>query len=110
MEGFTFLDFIVALAILIISVVVLVKYFRLCKDVRIIRSVVEDNWGRSPEPEPIIEHHGKGTISPTKSDVREFQDRIKEYKKTHKDIDQQWIENLIIEYNNKFSEDFHQYL
>ena len=61
-------------------------------------------------PEPMEEHRGRGSISPSKSDVREFQDRIKEYKKSHRTIDDQWLENLVEEYNDKFSEDFHQYL
>jgi hypothetical protein len=104
-----FFDFIVALIVLIITIVFLIRFFRLCKDVRAIREVVEGRWAIKPETEP-VEHRGKGNLNPTKSDVREFQDTIKEYKKTHKEIDQQWIENLIEEYNKKFCEDFHQYL
>ena len=69
--------------------------------------IIEDT---EPTQEPVVEHRGRGCISPSKSDVREFQERIKEYKKTHKELDQQWLENLIEEYNDKFSEDFHQYL
>ena len=60
--------------------------------------------------EPVVDHRGKGDLDPTKSDVREFQERIRGYKKTHKVVDQQWLEGLIEEYNEKFNEDFHQYL
>ena len=59
---------------------------------------------------PIEEPRVRGHLNPSKSDVREFQDKIKEYKKTHKVIDQQWIDSLIDEYNEKFNEDFRQYL
>ena len=101
------LEFIISLIVLIIAIIVLVKFFRLSNDVHIIREVLEDKFSA---PEPVVDHRGNGSISPSKSDVREFQDRIKEYKKTHKDIDQEWLENLIEEYNEKFNEDFHQYL
>lgn len=104
-----FIYFICAVIVLIITIIFLVKFFRLCKDVRAIREVVESRWATKSVVEP-VEHRGKGNINPSKSDVREFQDRIKEYKKTHKEIDQQWLENLIEEYNEKFNEDFHQYL
>jgi predicted Holliday junction resolvase-like endonuclease len=109
MENITFCDFIIALIVLIITIIVLVKFFRLCKDIRAIREVVESNWAIKPVIEA-FENRAKGDLCPSKSDVREFQDKIKEYKKMHKDIDQQWIENLIDEYNEKFNEDFHQYL
>ena len=104
-----FIYFISAVIVLIITIIFLVRFFRLCKDVRVIREVVESRWAIKPVIEP-VEHRGRGDISPSKSDVREFQDRIKDYKKTHKEIDQQWLENLIEEYNEKFNEDFHQYL
>ena len=89
-----FIYFICAVIVLIITIIFLVKFFRLCKDVRAIREVVESRWATKSVVEP-VEHRGKGNINPSKSDVREFQDRIKEYKKTHKEIDQQWLENLI---------------
>lgn len=104
-----FIYFICAVIALIITIIFLVRFFRLCKDVRTIREVVESRFAVKPVVEP-IEHRGRGSVSPTKSDLREFQERIKEYKKTHKELDQQWLENLIEEYNDKFSEDFHQYL
>lgn len=62
------------------------------------------------EEESVIVPRGEGSISPTKSDVREFQEIIKEYKKEHKTVDEEWLEDLIKEYNAKFTEDFHQYL
>lgn len=104
-----FIYFISALIALIITIIFLVRFFRLCKDVRVIREVVESKWSAKPVFEP-AEHRGRGNVSPSKSDVREFQERVKEYKKMHKGIDQEWLENLIEEYNDKFSEDFHQYL
>lgn len=61
-------------------------------------------------PEPVVETYARGELTPTKSDVREFLEKIKVYEKSHKDIDQQWLDNLIEEYNNKFNEDFHQYV
>lgn len=64
----------------------------------------------TPTPEPVVDTRGRGDLTPTKSDVREFLGKIKEYEKTHKDMDQQWLDSLIEEYNDKFNEDFHQYV
>lgn len=69
-----------------------------------------DKWGEKPEEEPVQVSRGEGSVSPTKSDVREFHDKIAKYKKEHKVVDEKWLENLVKEYNAKFSEDFHQYL
>ena len=104
-----FIYYICDVIVLIITIIFLVRFFRLCKDVRTVREVVERKWALKPGIES-VEHRGRGNVSPTKSDVREFQERIKESQKEHKNIDQQWLENLIDEYNEKFNEDFHQYL
>ena len=94
----------------IISLIVLIKYFRLCNDVRAIRESLEDREVRTPDAEPVVKKLSTGTKSPTKADVREFQDRVREHMKANKGIDSQWLENLIASYNAEFNEDFHQYL
>ena len=78
-EFYYYISVIIAL---IITIIFLRRFFRLCKDVRAIREVIESKWAGKVEV-PVIEHRGKGDLSPTKSDVREFQDRIKEYKRTN---------------------------
>jgi len=105
-----FMYFIASIIVLVITIIFLVKFFHLCSDVRYIKNVFERKWGVVPEEEPVQIPRGEGSISPTKSDVREFQERIKEYKKEHKVVDEAWLENLIKEYNAKYTEDFHQYL
>ena len=108
MEEFVY--FIASIIVFVITIIFLVKFFRLCSDVRCIKSVLVNKWGPVPEEEPVQAPRGEGSISPSKSDVREFHERIAAYKKEHKEVDKAWLEKLIKEYNAKFTEDFHQYL
>ena len=102
----------VAILSLIITIVVLVKFFRLCADIRDIRIMLENKWGQPSQniESPVDENRTTGSLTPTKADVREFQDIGREHMKANKGIDDQWLENLIASYNEKFNEDFHQYL
>ena len=112
MEELSIFEKIILFAIFIINIIVLVKFFNLCKDIRILRIIVANKWDSAyPQTaEDVNKHIATGSISPTKSDVKEFQDKIKDYRKTNKEDASQWIESLIKEYNNIFNEDFHQYL
>ncbi len=99
-----------AIIILAISIILLVKFFFLCSDVRCIRRILEKKNDDASKEESVQITRGEGDLSPTKSDVREFHDRIKLYLKDHKKMDNDWLENLVKEYNSRFNEDFHQYL
>ena len=100
----------IAILSLIITIVVLIKFFRLCNDVRAIRECLEDREMRTPVAKPGANNLPTGTKSPTEADVSEFQYRVREHMKANKEIDPEWLENLIASYNEKFNEDFHQYL
>ena len=94
----TFLTIVWIIAV-ILTIIILAKFFGLCKNVRKIREI-----------QSAINHRGKGTASPTEADVNEFLDKVKRHIAAYSGIDWKVLENLIGEYNEKFNVDFHQYL
>lgn len=101
----TFLTIVWIIA-LVFTIIILAKFFGLCKNVRKIREIIEGRW----VIQSAINHRGKGTASPTEADVNEFLDKVKRHIAEYSGIDWKVLENLIGEYNEKFNVDFHQYL
>ena len=92
--------------ILFLTIIILAKFFGLCKDVRKIRENIEGRW----IIQSAVNHRGKGTDTPTEDDVKVFLDKVKRHIAANDGIDWEWLENMIGEYNEKFNVDFHQYL
>lgn len=87
---------------------------RMSNDIHFIRQHLEDKIKTNSKAhtetictEPRVDN---GMPSPTKSDLMEFLDKIKKYKKENKKVDAEWLDNLIQDYNSRFNEDFHQYI
>lgn len=93
----------------VIGIVNLILFWRLCSDVRQLK-----NTFVKPETKSVIVKTpvNSNKIAPSKSDVMEFQSKVKQIKKGNKDetLVQTLIGVLISDYNRRFSEDFAQYL
>lgn len=82
-------------------------FLELCTNIKAIRNMLDNKF--NPKSNNIVNTICKQ--NPSKFDVKEFKDKVNKYKKDNKgNIDPNYIEDLVNEYNDRFTEDFHQYL
>lgn len=97
----------------ILSLVNLILFWRLCKDIHtLLFHFTQNKETHIINKNNNIVNKPLGSKAPGKTDVQEFKSKVKQFCKSNKDPKSQkeFIDNLVAEYNSIFNEDFSQYL
>ena len=98
----------------ILSLVNLILFWRLCKDIHTLLLHITQNKETPVSLKTNEDNVNKplGSKNPSKTDVQEFRSKVKQFCKSNKDPESQkeFIDNLVAEYNSEFNEDFSLYL